>query len=408
MSTWLRQSTAREIKLGPFVDSTDGFTPETGLTIAQADVRLAKNEGDWAQKNETTTLVHEENGWYRCLLNATDTDSLGILIVAVNESGALPVWREFLVVTAQVWDSYLGADVLQVDVAQWLGTAVATPTVAGVPEVDVTHAAGGAQASIATQASVDAVDNFVDTEITDIQARLPAALVSGRMDANVGAMAANVMTAAAAAADLTTELQAGLATSAALATVQADTDDIQARLPAALVGGRIAANAEVVGDKTGYALAAAEYTALVNLVWDELTTEGRVASSYGQLFKDNLNAAITTRAAIADYTAVRAGKLDNLDALISSRAVAGDAMALTVAAVDLIWDEAFAELPQAQPAASPTARVAIMLLFMLARNAGQSTTTERRVRNDANTVIAKAPMSDDGVTFDQGKLVSGP
>lgn len=39
--------------------------------------------------------------------------------------------------------------------------------------------------------------------------------------------------------------------------VETDTQDIQARLPAALVGGRIAANAEVVGDKTGYALTAA-------------------------------------------------------------------------------------------------------------------------------------------------------
>lgn len=53
-----------------------------------------------------------------------------------------------------------------------------------------------------------------DTE--DIQSRLPAALVSGRIDASVGAMANNVMTAAAAAADLTTELQSGLATAAAL------------------------------------------------------------------------------------------------------------------------------------------------------------------------------------------------
>lgn len=57
-------------------------------------------------------------------------------------------------------------------------------------------------------------------DTNDIQARLPAALVSGRIDASVGAMAADVMTAAAAAADLTTELQAGLATSAALATLQ--------------------------------------------------------------------------------------------------------------------------------------------------------------------------------------------
>lgn len=105
MAMWLKQSTAVEIKMGPFLDSTDGNTQETGLTISQADVRLAKNGGDWAQKNESTTMVHEEAGWYRCLLDATDTNTLGILIVATHESGALPVWREFLVVPADVYDA---------------------------------------------------------------------------------------------------------------------------------------------------------------------------------------------------------------------------------------------------------------------------------------------------------------
>jgi hypothetical protein len=60
---------------------------------------------------------------------------------------------------------------------------------------------------------------LVDNLASDVIALLPAALVGGRMDASVGAMAANVMTAAAAAADLTTELQSGLATAAALATL---------------------------------------------------------------------------------------------------------------------------------------------------------------------------------------------
>ncbi|MGH8743381.1 MAG: hypothetical protein ACREUY_03795, partial [Burkholderiales bacterium] len=41
------------------------------------------------------------------------------------------------------------------------------------------------------------------------------------------------------AAGAVTEIQSGLATASALATVQTDTDDIQARLPAALVGGRM-------------------------------------------------------------------------------------------------------------------------------------------------------------------------
>lgn len=66
----------------------------------------------------------------------------------------------------------------------------------------------------------------VETDTADIQSRLPATLVSGRMDASVGAMANNVMTAAAAAADLATELQSGLATASALSTVEGKIDTL--------------------------------------------------------------------------------------------------------------------------------------------------------------------------------------
>lgn len=80
-------------------------------------------------------------------------------------------------------------------------------------------ATGSGLTSLASQASVDAIDNFVDTEIADIQSRLPAALVGGRMDASVGAMATNVMTASALATDAVTEIQSGLATASDMATV---------------------------------------------------------------------------------------------------------------------------------------------------------------------------------------------
>jgi hypothetical protein len=42
--------------------------------------------------------------------------------------------------------------------------------------------------------------------------------------------------------------------------IETDTQDIQSRIPAALVGGRIAANAEVVGDKTGYTATVSDKT----------------------------------------------------------------------------------------------------------------------------------------------------
>ncbi len=120
MPAWLKQSTAVDIALGPFVDSTDGFTAETALTLSQADIRLKKNAGAWAQVNDATSATHEENGWYEKELDATDTNTLGILIVAVNETGALPVWREFMVVPANVYDSLVSA-------VDWLDVCAAKP-----------------------------------------------------------------------------------------------------------------------------------------------------------------------------------------------------------------------------------------------------------------------------------------
>ena len=120
MPCWLKQSTAVDIALGPFLDATDGVTPMTALTISQADVRLKKNAGSWAQKNDSTSATHEENGWYECELDATDTNTLGVLIVAVNESTALPVWREFMVVPANVYASL-------VEAVDWLDVCAAKP-----------------------------------------------------------------------------------------------------------------------------------------------------------------------------------------------------------------------------------------------------------------------------------------
>lgn len=97
---------------------------------------------------------------------------------------------------------------------------MAAESVAGTPKADVSHFGGTAGTFASGRAEVNtshvagtaqtAGDIIADTN--DIQTRLPAALVSGRIDASVGAMAANVLTAAATAADYVTELQAGLST----------------------------------------------------------------------------------------------------------------------------------------------------------------------------------------------------
>lgn len=168
---WLKQSTAVTLKIGPFVDEDDGKTAETGLTISQADVRLSKNGGNIAQKNESTSCTHDEIGIYGCPIDATDTDTLGRLQLFVHESGALPVWHEFMVVAANVWDSLFGADYLQVDTIQVSGDATAADNLE--LQYDTTGLIGATFP--ATQATTDAILVDTGTTLPAEHAALPAA-----------------------------------------------------------------------------------------------------------------------------------------------------------------------------------------------------------------------------------------
>lgn len=124
---FLKQSTSVTLLIGPFLDDTDGKTAETALTISQADVRLSKNGGNMAQKSETSSLTHDEIGYYTCALNTTDTNTLGILKVMVHEAGALPVWVDCMVLPANVYDSLVsGSDDLEVDAVAVEGQALSS------------------------------------------------------------------------------------------------------------------------------------------------------------------------------------------------------------------------------------------------------------------------------------------
>lgn len=146
---------------------------------------------------------------------------------------------------------------------------IAAGVLARMTEAGLTQAAGGSPGDLEfTQDALRhaATQGQLDAAITAVLARLPAALIGGRMDATVGAMQANVVTAAALAADAGTELGAAMWVAAqalgliqpaggspseyeftqdalryAAARVQLDnaTAAILARLPAALVGGRM-------------------------------------------------------------------------------------------------------------------------------------------------------------------------
>jgi len=168
MTQWLRQSTAATIKFGPFVDDADGKSAETALSIAQADIRLTKNGGDVAQTHNAAGATHDENGYYDVPLDTTDTAMLGRLRVFVSKTGALPVWQDFVVVAANVFDSLIGGgDVLDVSLIQLLGTAP-TEGAAGRLAAALTKY-GDVATPVMTAASVNqTMDNIAAAALVDL------------------------------------------------------------------------------------------------------------------------------------------------------------------------------------------------------------------------------------------------
>lgn len=132
---FLRQSTSQIIRFGPFLDSTDGVTAETALTIAQADMQLSKDGAAFAQKNTTGNATHDADGWYSTTLDTTDTATVGELYMQVNVSGALPVWVRYWVIEESTYDALYGAAAAGFNSSGLVTLAAVTHTGAVIPTV---------------------------------------------------------------------------------------------------------------------------------------------------------------------------------------------------------------------------------------------------------------------------------
>jgi len=243
---FLRKSTnSQEVPLGFFLDETDGATTLTALTIAASDIKLFKAGATSEVNKNSGGATHLADGRYYAVFNSTDTDTAGSMTIHIHVSGALPRTIYCTVLDANMYDWWTGntapgsgtaLDAAGVRSAVGLASAnldTQLSTLTGYVDTEVAAIkaktdnlpSDPADASVvagliaAVEAKVDTVDTVVDTiltkvdtEIADIQSRLPATLISGRMDSHVGAMGSNTLTAAALATDAVTEIQSGLAT----------------------------------------------------------------------------------------------------------------------------------------------------------------------------------------------------
>ena len=125
MTKYLRQSTTATRVIGQFVDSTDGVTPKTALTIAQSDIRLSKNGGTFAQSHNSAGATSMEEGYYSVPLDATDTSDLGLLDITITVGGAFGVRDTYEVLPAPVFDAFVSGSVdFPANCLQWNSHAV--------------------------------------------------------------------------------------------------------------------------------------------------------------------------------------------------------------------------------------------------------------------------------------------
>jgi hypothetical protein len=104
----LKLSTASQVvPLGFFVDSTDGNTEETGLTIANTSIKLWKAGATTLVSKNSGGATHISNGVYYCTLDETDTDTVGPLFIYIHVAGARPVVVECQVMPTQVYDTLI-------------------------------------------------------------------------------------------------------------------------------------------------------------------------------------------------------------------------------------------------------------------------------------------------------------
>ena len=156
MPIYLRQATAsQEVPLGYFVDSTDGNTEETALTIANTDILVWKTGATTLAAKTAGGATHISNGIYYTVLDATDTDTIGPLVLFVHVAGALAVRLECVVLDEAVYDTLFGTTAL----STYAGGAVASVTgnVGGNVTGSVgSVAAGGIAAASFAAGAIDA------------------------------------------------------------------------------------------------------------------------------------------------------------------------------------------------------------------------------------------------------------
>lgn len=230
--------------------------------------------------------VSIDGGALNNLATLPSVEPAGSKLVLISLSASEMNGDEIMVVCSDASGSEWCDVVVKIDTTARQIDDLAYPTTSGRSlDVTATGAAGIDWGNVENPTTVVGLSGTtvktatdVEADTVDIQGRLPAALVSGRMDSNVQAAADGVLTAA--------KFASGAF------------DAVWSVAARTLTAFSFSVTVGTNNDKSGYSLSAAG----IQAIWDALTSALTTAGSIGKLLVDNINATISSRLASASYT----------------------------------------------------------------------------------------------------------
>lgn len=250
----LKQSTSVVISFGPFLDKTDGVTLETGLVSAldhaSTGIMLAKNGGTLTVRSATVTAsTYDAHGCYKVTLSTTDTNTTGLMrVIYTDAATCLPVWRDFEIKAANVYDSLHGAGTVKL--LTDLDTIKTNPVV------------NAGTVTFPTTATLASTTNITAGTIATVTNQLTAAQIATGVwtDTTTGDFTT--------AASIGKSVMNGVALGTGLTIVS-----VSGPVGSVTAGVTVTTN----NDKTGYALSAVG----VDAIWDEPSAGHVTAGTYG-------------------------------------------------------------------------------------------------------------------------------
>lgn len=359
----VKQSTTAYPLVFLMVDSTDHVTGKTGLSPT---VTLRKPGGSFASPAGAVTEI--ANGWYQVAGNATDSNTLGPLILHATGTAADPVDTLY--------------EVVATDPQTTIGAQVLDQTVVG----HVTSGTVGEYMVTIQQSQTNQLDSIVN-DIADVPGLVWNELAASHIvDGSMGSyMNALVLT----SGDTVT----ATSTTIRLDTTASATNLIHDGCWVVITSGTGVGQARYITQYVG-----SSRTCTVTPAW---TTTPDVNSKYAVLPGAYIQAVY---GAVGSVTGSVGGSVALVTALDTQAKADVNAEVL-----DVMNTDTYAEPGQGSPSATTSIFAKINYLYKAWRNKSTQDATDYKLYNDnAVTVDQKATTSNDGTTFTRGEIQTGP